>query len=231
MYIATCNFDHGGELKFKKGDFVQCDSSTAELLLKKGLIAKHNAEGDAQAAKKAEADAKADAEAAERAQAKADEAARAKAGKGKKSGASMPYCTPSDVTSEFKKLTLNDSTVSTAKVTEWISQADAYIDGKIGLKYEVPITATEALKIVKQISIWLVAGRVKDVLETATGESSTEQVSRGDLAKMAKALIQEIIEGKLKLSGATLASSSDGVRSFAVDNAEEHTVKKGEDQW
>lgn len=38
MYVALENFDAGGELQFKKGDFVSCDEATAAELLKKGFI-------------------------------------------------------------------------------------------------------------------------------------------------------------------------------------------------
>jgi hypothetical protein len=144
----------------------------------------------------------------------------------------LAYCTTSDVTNEFKKLTLNDSTISTAKVTEWISQADAYIDGKVGLKYTTPVSgATESLKILKQISTWMVAGRVKQALDQDTGDDRLEQITKGDLEKKAKAMLQEIVDGKLLLSDATIRRSGDGVKSFAVDEEEEHTIKKGEDQW
>ena len=143
----------------------------------------------------------------------------------------MAYASTSDVTNEFKSLTLNDASVSSAKVTEWLAQADAYINAKLGLRYVVPITGTAALIIVKQIETWLVAGRVKDVLEVQSGSTKADQGTRGDLGKKAEAMLSEIVAGKMKLTDATLATSADGVRSFNVDESEEHTFKKGEDQW
>lgn len=143
----------------------------------------------------------------------------------------MAYCVHGDVTNEFKKLTLNDATISQAKVTEWISQADAYIDAKLGLRYETPITGTEALKICKQISTWIVAGRVKEALDQDTGDDRVDQIMRGDLEKKAKAMLTEIVEGKMILSDATIRRTGDGVKSFVVDEGEEHVMKKGEDQW
>lgn len=143
----------------------------------------------------------------------------------------MSYCTTTDVTNEFRKLALNDETVSTTKVTAWITQADAYINGKLGLRYQVPITGTESLKIVGLIATWLVAGRVKDTLEIQSGSPKAEQSTKGDLGAKAEKMLKEIVAGEMKLSDATLATSADGVRSFNVDESEEHTFKKGEDQW
>ncbi len=143
----------------------------------------------------------------------------------------MSYCLEADVLAEFKNLTLNSTNVSSTNVTEWIAQADAYIDGKVGLKYEVPIAAAAALKIVKEIATYLVAARVKRKLDLDGGDSKVIQLTKGDLKKIANEMLQEIIDGKLLLTGATLATSADGVRSFAVDEDEEHTFKKGEDQY
>ncbi len=147
----------------------------------------------------------------------------------------MAYCVSTDVVAEFKSLDIVSAgvPVTTAKVSEFISQADAIINAKVGLKYEVPVAAgaTESLKILKQISTWLVANRVKEILRLETGDKKVELLATGNLEKKAFAMLDEIVKGTLKLSDATLATSADGVRSFAVDNDEEHTFKKGEDQW
>lgn len=144
----------------------------------------------------------------------------------------MAYCTNSDVTNEFRRLTLNDSTVSTAKVDAWISQEDAYIDGKVGLKYVVPITATEALKIIKKISILLVSARVKDALDMGEdADPKIEIIEKGNPRKKAEAMLQDIIDGKLLLSGASLATSADGVKSFNASNSIEHVMDKSKRQW
>ncbi len=131
----------------------------------------------------------------------------------------MAYCANTDVQAEFKSLTYNSAGVTSAKVDEWITQADAYINSKVGVKYLVPVTSAASpisFSVLKMISTWLVADRVKDILYTLTGTPSADQNSK---------------QGDLKLSDATLVSSSDGVSSFSYENGEEHTFQKNVNQW
>lgn len=66
----------------------------------------------------------------------------------------MSYCTTDQVQTEFKNnLPLDSGALSTATLEDWISEIDAYINGKLGLKYVVPVTGTEALKICKYMSL------------------------------------------------------------------------------
>ncbi len=61
--------------------------------------------------------------------------------------------------------------------------------------------------------------------------SSTDQDSMGDLFQMAKTKLDDIAEGRLILSDATLARASDGVDSFAVSDDIKHIFKRDEQQW
>jgi hypothetical protein len=53
----------------------------------------------------------------------------------------------------------------------------------------------------------------------------------GDLFQMAKTKLDDIAEGRLILSDATLARASDGVDSFAVSDDIKHIFKRDEQQW
>ena len=143
----------------------------------------------------------------------------------------MAYSTNSDIQSEFKSLTYNSNGITSAEVDAFIEQEDAYIDGIVGRKYVTPITGTYALRIMKTISVQLVASRVKRILAVKTGIASTDQDSMGDLFQMAKTKLDDIAEGRLILSDAVLARASDGVDSFAVSDDIKHIFKRDEQQW
>ena len=98
----------------------------------------------------------------------------------------MAYSTNSDIQSEFKNLAYSSSGITSAEVDEFIAQEDAYIDGRIGNKYDTPVTASNSVKILKTISIQLVAARVKTILAVKTGIPVTDQDSSSNLAVMAK---------------------------------------------
>ncbi len=145
----------------------------------------------------------------------------------------MAYCTTTHVSGEFKGVTLSSSTTPTDTTVErFIAEADAEIDSKVGLKYETPVTGTTALIVVRQISIWLVAARVKEIFKVKTGASSAEQEAReGDLRKMAMDRLDRIAKGEELLPDATLRSSYDGVRSYVVDNGVEAQIDVESEQW
>ena len=131
----------------------------------------------------------------------------------------MAYSLNTDVTDEFKSL---DTTglITTAKIDEWISQSDEFIDGQIGLIYETPVSAsaTKSLKILKQISIGLVAQRIAFILETKSITPKGDQAIPKNLIEQAEKRIQMIVDRKLLLSDATQLSTHQGVKSFTNDN-------------
>lgn len=144
----------------------------------------------------------------------------------------MPYCTYTDVQSEFKDITFTTATkVTPAEVAEFIVQADALIDTEIGSRYIVPVTAnTTTVSLLKSISIALVRERILPIIATKTGDDETTQdPSKKNLINPLK-LLERIAKGDLKLAGAT-ETSSNGVSSYAVDHKTKHVFKKGCDQW
>lgn len=152
----------------------------------------------------------------------------------------MAYAVYTDVQSEFKKLTFDaDSVISSSEVTEWITQSENYINAKIGLKYSVPVSATDSpqsVSILKMVSIWLVADRIKEILTVRTGNSATEQTSDVKITYRDKAekMLKDIVGGILPLPDATLGSTSDGVKSYSYTEAQSdtpQTFQRAVRQW
>jgi len=85
----------------------------------------------------------------------------------------MSYAAPTDVEALFRKLstTKTDTAVTTAKIQDWLDNASAMIDARIGKLYRLPITSgsnPQSFKILKQIEAFMVAGIVDDILNTYT---------------------------------------------------------------
>lgn len=144
----------------------------------------------------------------------------------------MAYATVANVTSEFKNITFSvSSPVTTAEVERFIEEADAHIEGVLSQKYVTPITGTTSLIIVRQISIWLVVQRVKDILAVKSGNQSANQEQGERLDNLAKDMLKDIIDENILLSDATLLDNSDGAFDYNSNNNITQTFKAGEDQW
>lgn len=142
----------------------------------------------------------------------------------------MAYSTNSDVVDEFKSLDTSGK-ITTAKIDEWISQADEYIDGRIGLIYETPVTGAKSLKILKEISIGFVAQRIAYVLETKTITPKGDQVIPKNLIEQAEKRLQMIVDRELLLSDATDKTVHHGVKSYSNDNTVSRNFDQSKDQW
>ncbi len=149
----------------------------------------------------------------------------------------MAYATNAQVASEFKSITFSSSsTVTNTEVDRFIDEADAEINSVISGKYVVPIVqvdSPESFKIVRMISIWLVADRVRQIMQVKPiSFSNVEQGTRpSNSAAAARKLLEKIRTGGIELDDAELASINQGFRSFSIDDDLEHTFKKGVDQW
>lgn len=83
----------------------------------------------------------------------------------------MSYAAPSDVAALFRKLDLTktDTAVTSAKIQDWLDNASAMIDSRIGVLYTLPLTAVGnplSWKILKSIESFFVAGIVDDILNS-----------------------------------------------------------------
>jgi len=150
----------------------------------------------------------------------------------------MAYCTVDDLKADFKSIEIEDSgtKISTDEAEEIINQVSAYINGRIGVKYVVPVYVSgcsDAMLILKQIAIFLSAERIKNILEIKTNETqmdSEKKYSR-NIARTPKDDLELIVKGLLLLPGATLAGSAQGVSSFNSDNCVSHQIDVTRQQW
>lgn len=142
----------------------------------------------------------------------------------------MAYSLNSDVVDEFKSL---DTTgiITTTKIDGWISQADAYIDSRVGLVYQVPVTGANSLLILKEISIGLVAQRVAYVLEVKSITPKGDQYIPKNLIKQAEDRLKMIANRTLLLSDATEVSTNAGVSSYSSENTITRAFSQSKTQW
>lgn len=143
----------------------------------------------------------------------------------------MAYSTNTDVKDEFKNIDTTNGRITTAKIDEWISQGDEYIDGRIGLIYNVPVTGVKSLKILKEISIGFVAQRIAFILETKSTTPKGDQAIPKNLVEQAEKRLQMVVDKKLLLSDAELKSTHGGVKSYANDNIVKQPFDQTKDQW
>ncbi len=112
----------------------------------------------------------------------------------------MAYTTVAKVQSLFRDLKVDADTgdettntvVTTEEVTEFITRADAIIDGKLAKFYTVPITGAESLKIVEEISTLFAGHRVKGIMELTDAQSDVKQDVQGNLHFQAMGLLKKI---------------------------------------
>jgi hypothetical protein len=145
----------------------------------------------------------------------------------------MAYSALTDIQNEFKSVVFSASSTPTSTAVQgFIAEADQYIDSRIGLRYQVPVTGSKSLIILKSISIGLVAGRVKEIQRVKTASPQLNQDSRdGDPAKEAKERLGLIVEGLLLLPDATLVSAANGVSSGALSAGATARFKKDTETW
>ena len=107
----------------------------------------------------------------------------------------MAYTTKALVQSMFRNLKVEatGTVITDDEITQFIEDADAWIDAKLKRYYEVPITGTESLKIVGVISRYRVAHTIKGILELTEQKSDKVQDVQGNLGKQAAIMLEELI--------------------------------------
>ena len=127
---------------------------------------------------------------------------------------------------------ISGTKVLSDEVEQWIAEADSEIDGYLKGIYVTPITGSNALNIIKQISTKLVAHRVERRIYVNSGTTDIDRGRKSDLRTEALKSLETIQKKILILTDATLATTHDGASGYAaVHTDEEFTFKKGEDQW
>lgn len=150
----------------------------------------------------------------------------------------MAYCAPADVASEFRNLdiTSTGAIITSAKLTEWISQTGAVIDARLTSKYVTPITGAGALEIIKNICIWIVAERVSKIMDLKAnppmqGEGIKVIRVGAGTAKDAMSMLDDIMGNRMVLADAILRNNSAGIMSRNVSHNQEHQFKRNVVQW
>ncbi|MCK5608285.1 hypothetical protein KAR91_40765 [Candidatus Pacearchaeota archaeon] len=143
----------------------------------------------------------------------------------------MAYSTNADVVKEFKSIDTTNGVISDAKIDEYIAQADAYINGRVGLVYETPVTGTNSLLILKEISIGFVAQRIAFILETKSITPTGDQAIPKNLIEQAESRLTMIAEKTLILDDAEEKSSNGGVSSYTSENNVTRNFQQGVQQW
>lgn len=146
------------------------------------------------------------------------------------------YCTIQDIKSDFKAIEIEDTgtSITTGEAQAIIDQTTAYINGRIGLKYVTPVTASaDALLILKTICLFICGERVKNILEVKSGATQvdSEKKQMNNIARTPKDDLELIVKGLLLLDGATLRGSDQGVSSFNSENCVGHTIDVRRQQW
>lgn len=146
----------------------------------------------------------------------------------------MAYCTSDQLAAQFKggEAFTTSTEPTLAAVQAWIEEADAKINSALAGRYVVPITGTEALLVVRSISLDMVRARVQDFLEVKTGQDNTSQ-GKGPAgpAETAAKLLKSISEGKMELRDATKADENDGIRSSVLSDETEPYFTIDEKMW
>lgn len=150
----------------------------------------------------------------------------------------MGYCTVADIKSDFKGIEIEatGTSITTAEAEEIIAQASSYINGRIGVKYVVPVAlaaSSDAMMILKRICIFICGERVKNILEVKTGSTQMESDKKQPINSMRtpKDDLELIVKGLLLLPGADLAGAAQGVSSFNSDECVQHRIDVTRNQW
>lgn len=153
----------------------------------------------------------------------------------------MAYAAASDISSEFKNITFGaDSALTDTEVTGFIEQEEAVINAMISNRYEIPVTGTEAEKVMKNISIAYVAYRVATVLNLKKDVSVLlsvkdkfipQELNQGSKFKIAKKQLEAIQSGRLILIDATARSLEQGVKSYNAINSIAPLWERDTKQW
>lgn len=133
----------------------------------------------------------------------------------------MAYCTVQDLEAYFlnKSFKCGDY-LTNGKADVFIQMDAALIDSALKVRYNLPISNTNDLLILKLINEKMVVGTIDDIFRERTEDGSFD---RGrDTKKEAVGLLQQIKDGDLILDGSGLAS----VIKFNLKDTYGRTVKK-----
>lgn len=149
----------------------------------------------------------------------------------------MAYAVVSDIESEFKNTTFTaGDSVTDTEVTQFIAEEEAVINATIANRYEVPITGTEALLVIKKITIKYVAYRIAGILNLKKAvpipkEMISQEINEGTAYREAQKMLMAIKDGKIILNDAVARSTVQGIVSYNATNSICPIWEKETQQW
>lgn len=148
----------------------------------------------------------------------------------------MGYCQTADIQAEFKSIQFSTTSLVTAQsVAQFITEAGGLIDATIGSRYVTPITGdTTSLALLSLLCRVLVSDRIRGILQVkqATNSDANSNV-KGDSFRTSDvlAMLNEIKNGVVVLSGATLQLQNAGFYSNNQASGETARFQKDRKQW
>lgn len=147
----------------------------------------------------------------------------------------MAYCATTDVQAEFKNIDFTSGFVTTATVTQFINEASALIDSKVGMRWTVPITGNaDSLALLSLFCRTLVADRVRGILanKQQTNTDPNKQVkSDGYSVRDVMAALEQIAKGLMQLPGAVLLNATASMYSNNAQMGVQSRFKRNLKQW
>lgn len=117
----------------------------------------------------------------------------------------MSYCTVGNVKSYFLgKTFLSTDYVTEDNVNDFISDDASMIDASVRVKYPLPITNADDLRILKQINTKMVVGTIDEIFREKTADGELDR-TRG-LRKEALDMLRQIRDGEIILNGSQNSS-------------------------
>jgi phage gp36-like protein len=98
-----------------------------------------------------------------------------------------------------------DGTAMSNEASEDLAAASAEIDGAVGMRYSVPVSAAQALPLLKSWCLTL----AEELAWARSGRQTPESVK--DRVKTVRDLLAKVAAGSFSLAGASLQASDNGV--------------------
>jgi hypothetical protein len=122
--------------------------------------------------------------------------------------------------------------VTSTDVAEFINQEENTLDAQIATVYEVPVTGSMSISIMKNLSTTMVKSRILSILSVKVGKVDVEQWSEWEkLREYVQGIIKKIQKKEFLLPDAVLAQTGGGVKSYQSGEALEHAFKRETEQW
>ena len=128
------------------------------------------------------------------------------------------YAQPADVIAELKNITVSATTIlTTTYLQEYLDQEQAGMDGKLGLRYVLPITqaaSPQSFLVLQKILAKLTAGRADKILRRVGVNTNPDEIKKiQTLLCDGESLMDAVMELKTILLDAVMQTPITGVLS------------------